>query len=100
VSQGNGDAEPEKKVGRDDTATAKSLQRMAKALHETLNPMHDSGHASTGFCLLVFGFNAPGIANYVSNANRKDMIKAMKETIKRLEDNEDNVRYGDDVLTE
>jgi hypothetical protein len=52
----------------------------------------------TGFCLLVFGFNAPGISNYVSNAKREDMIKALRETVERLEAGEDNVRFGDEVL--
>ena len=42
-----------------------------------------------GFALLVFEFENPGIANYISNSQRKDMIKAMKETIERLEKNQD-----------
>ena len=42
-----------------------------------------------GFALLVFEFENAGIANYISNSQRKDMIKAMKETIERLEKNQD-----------
>lgn len=42
-----------------------------------------------GFALLVYEFNNPGIANYISNGQRQDMIKAMKETIERLESNKD-----------
>lgn len=42
-----------------------------------------------GWALLVFDFNQPGIANYVSNANREDMIKMLRETADRLENNED-----------
>ena len=42
-----------------------------------------------GFALLLFDFHAPGIGNYVSNATREDMIKALRETAARLEKNED-----------
>lgn len=42
-----------------------------------------------GFALIVFQFNEPGISNYISNAQRVDMIKAMKETISRLENKQD-----------
>lgn len=38
-----------------------------------------------GFCLIVFPFNRPGIANYISNAKRETMIEALKEKIKVLE---------------
>lgn len=42
-----------------------------------------------GFCLLVFEFDKieGGRVNYISNADRKDMIGAMKEYIARNEDN-------------
>lgn len=42
-----------------------------------------------GFALLVLEFNNPVIANYISNSQHKDMIKAMKETIEILEKNQD-----------
>lgn len=45
-----------------------------------------------GFCLLIFPFHFPGITNYVSNADRKDMIKALRETADRLERREDKPR--------
>lgn len=38
-----------------------------------------------GFWLIVFPFNRPGIANYISNAERATMIEALKEKIKVLE---------------
>lgn len=40
-----------------------------------------------GFCLLVFAFDdEPGKRmNYISNANREDMITAMKELIANME---------------
>jgi hypothetical protein len=42
-----------------------------------------------GFTLLLFQFNAPGVSNYISNANREDMIKALRETADRLERREE-----------
>jgi len=42
-----------------------------------------------GFALIVFEFNEPGIANYVSNGERESMIKALKETVERLEKGQD-----------
>lgn len=38
-----------------------------------------------GFALLVFPFHAVGRCNYISNANREDMLLAMKEFIARAE---------------
>lgn len=42
------------------------------------------------FCLVVF--SDPAIAQYVSNAERDDMIRAMRETADRLERREDVTR--------
>lgn len=42
-----------------------------------------------GFALIVFPFERPGISNYVSNAQRPDMIQALHETVKRLESKQD-----------
>lgn len=42
-----------------------------------------------GFTLLVFQKNKPGIANYISNAQRSDMILGLRETADRLEKGED-----------
>jgi hypothetical protein len=38
----------------------------------------------TGFFLLVFPFNEKGRADYISNANRSDAIKVLRETADRL----------------
>lgn len=43
-----------------------------------------------GFVLLVFNFHEPGIANYVSNCNREDAIKTLRETADKLENGELN----------
>lgn len=42
-----------------------------------------------GFAVLVFPFSEPGIANYISNANRKDMITMLRETADRFEKQEE-----------
>lgn len=42
-----------------------------------------------GFALLVFPFHRPGISNYISNAQREDMIKALEETLARWKNQDD-----------
>lgn len=42
-----------------------------------------------GFALLVFEFHKPGMTNYISNAQREDMIKALEETLLRWKNNKD-----------
>ncbi len=42
-----------------------------------------------GFALIVFPFYNGGISNYISNAERSDMIKALRETADRIERNQD-----------
>ena len=41
-----------------------------------------------GFALFVFEFNEPGISNYISNADRDSMIKALEETLERFKNNQ------------
>ena len=45
------------------------------------------------FAVLVLPSTNAGIGNYVSNASRKDMIKALRETADRIERNQDKPRY-------
>lgn len=42
-----------------------------------------------GFSIIVFPFNQPGVSNFISNVNRSDMIKALRETADRLEKRQD-----------
>ena len=44
---------------------------------------------NSGFALIVFPFNKPGLCNYISDAGRDSMITALKETVKKFETNED-----------
>ena len=59
------------------------MNDLARALDRALNP--NPARKTLGFALFIFEFNAPGRANYISNANRADMITAMKETHARFE---------------
>lgn len=61
------------------------LKGVALAVDETLQ--HFFG--DIGFIFLTFQFNAPGIANYVANAERATIIKALRETADRLEQKQD-----------
>lgn len=45
-----------------------------------------------GFVVLAFKFNEKGEMIYVSNANREDVVKSMKEFIEKTENN-----YGNDT---
>jgi hypothetical protein len=46
----------------------------------------DLNDKKVGFCLMVFNFgDGPGRANYISNAQRNDIITLLKEQVKRFE---------------
>ena len=55
------------------------MQRVAEAIEKALE------EDNMGFALLVFDFGPGGRMNFISNANRRDMVKAMKELIENLE---------------
>lgn len=42
-----------------------------------------------GITILTYQLNKPGIANYISDAERGDMIKMLRETADRLEKKQD-----------
>ncbi len=44
-----------------------------------------------GFALFVFEFHQPGLAHYISNAQRGTMLTALKETYARLSGGQDIV---------
>jgi hypothetical protein len=72
----------------DDHETVIMHQSMARALDEFLNGEKKEGRAKKyGFVLLTFEFGHTdnGLVNYVSNANREDMLTAMREWIARAE---------------
>ena len=56
---------------------AEQMKGLGQALKETLPGL--------GFALFIFPLGGPGLANYISNGQREDMIKALRETLGRLE---------------
>jgi hypothetical protein len=67
------------------TDTEMVMQTMAKTIDGFLNGKADPKRI--GFAILVFPFDAPEgtRTNYVSNADRDDMITALKEVVARFE---------------
>ena len=69
-------------------ATTRSyLREVAKGLDRVLNGDKTGPDRTTGFVLLAFPFGAePGRrVNYASNAERADMLAALKEIVARFE---------------
>lgn len=60
---------------------------MLATVIESILPAGTSRKGTALFAILVF--DNPGVTQYVSNADRTDMIKALKEMVNRLEANED-----------
>lgn len=67
---------------KDIRETEKSVRVLGEALDETIQEIFSE---KLGFALLLFDFKNPGLANFMSNAERFDMIKALRETADRLE---------------
>lgn len=66
----------------------KQMNELGHVLCETFNPgLHpkrDKGKMKFGFALLVFEFkNKDGLMNYISNADRVDMIQALRNFIRQ-----------------
>lgn len=66
--------------------TERFMAGLVNAMDATLKETFDQ---EVGFALILFDFYKPGIGNYVSNAEREGMIKTLRETADRLENNED-----------
>jgi len=52
-----------------------------RALGGVINEMFPG----VGWCVFTFSFGPGGIGNYISNANREDMVKALREMADNLE---------------
>jgi hypothetical protein len=62
------------------------MNALAHALDELFNGDLKGNDRKVGFCVMVFNFgDGPGRANYISNANRQDVVTLLKEQIKRFE---------------
>ena len=68
-----------------DFAVSRDLQNAARWLDKRLKRIAGEPY---GFCLITFGFGEAGIASYVSNAERKEVIEALQVLLKGWQANE------------
>lgn len=62
------------------------MNTLASTLDELLNGEETGADRKTGFILVVFPFgNTDGRANYISNAERSDVVTMLKEQLARFE---------------
>lgn len=66
-------------------STEEIMRAMAKAMDQALNG--SNGKKENGFVILIFPFDGPEGArvNYVSNADRRDIVAPLKEITARFE---------------
>lgn len=69
----------------DEEIVKSRMQNIARKVKEELPD-------NFGFVVLAFKFNEKGEMIYISDANRQDVVQAMKEFIEKTEDN-----YGNDT---
>ena len=62
-----------------------TMNALAAALDEIFNGTKKGQEREWGFAMLVFRFGEEGRCNYISNAQRPEMLTAMKEFIARAE---------------
>ena len=62
------------------------ISELGSVINETLE---ETFGQQCGFALLLFDFYKTGIGNYISNADRTTMVKALRETADRIENRED-----------
>lgn len=71
-----------------DDRTREVMNALADGIADTLNNPRSPAYSGTqlGFALLVFTADSDGAqSNYISNADRSQVINAMRETANRLE---------------
>lgn len=62
------------------------LRKIMNDIGKTLaNTINEVGEGKYGFCLFVFNFGEKGRINYISNAQREDMVATLKEFIANVE---------------
>ena len=58
------------------------MKQMGRAIDQFWNP---DGKKKVGFVLMVFPFGEGGRMNYLSNATRADVVRALREQLKYFE---------------
>jgi hypothetical protein len=61
------------------------MKQLAHALDDILNGGAKGNQRKVGFCLMVFSFGEAGRANYISNADRSDVVTLLREQLARFE---------------
>jgi len=62
------------------------MNDVARGLDKIFNGELKGKDRTVGFCLMVFNFGeGPGRANYISNADRADVVTLLKEQLARFE---------------
>lgn len=61
------------------------MKRLARLVDEFFNGDLRGHDRKTGFVLMVFPFHHDGRCNYISNADRADIVTLLKEQIARFE---------------
>jgi hypothetical protein len=62
------------------------MNALARTLDEWFNDERKGKDRKVGFCLMVFEFGeGAGRANYISNADREDVVTLLKEQLARFE---------------
>jgi hypothetical protein len=61
------------------------MNALAHLLDEFFNGEKKGKERAVGFILMVFNFGDDGRCNYISNADRNDVVTMLKEQIKRFE---------------
>lgn len=65
------------------------LRGFADGIKDAIEDMLNTETEKYGFTLLVYEYSKPGVAHYVSSAERGDMINMLQETLERLTKNQD-----------
>jgi len=69
----------------DDIEKQRKTEEFMKILGLSIEEVINQTVGEMGFALLVFDFGRPGVSNYISNAERGDMVTALRECADRLE---------------
>lgn len=69
-----------------DRRTLKEMEKKCREIGQSIGDrLQSSGYRGIGFALLLFDFGPGGFSTYISNAQRADMIKALREQADVLE---------------
>ena len=69
--------------------TQQKIEALLKGIAVAIDGVLQKELGPMGFAVMIFEFHRPGISNYISNAEREDMIKALRELADRLEKKQD-----------